>query len=564
MQIMWRVDRWWMVGLLFCWLDFSAAWACESSGPTPSPRVHSLGQSAEQARELKERRAELERDLGAERPGKRRRAVRDLAKIGDARAWKHVIEALEDTQPEVADEAQVRLGGLQDERTLQLLCGTGGLRSRDEWVRMRVAEALGRMQIEVPAGPLVRALDRRSPALTRALLWSLERLARGGHLGGELKSVRRSLRDWSRRRGAGGVRASALSAWVAVVLAFPAQVDKRGGSPVSDLREGIQEALQDREPCLRSAALEAWESLRRGAEGAALSLRLPESDPLISALSDGALLVRARASGLIGDSPSRARFLALVERLDVEPRSGLVWRTVAILQAGTGRLYRTDPRPWRDYLSGLQEDWSPAPPAAAPDAKAAAAGERGGRRALGEKTVALAGLPLLSDRVCVLVDFSGSLWYERPDGRTRKQLIDERMRALLRSLPEECRFNIIPYTAEPHPWRAALVAAKPPMLKQAIRDFESCRRRGQGNVFDAILLALEDPAVDTLLVLTDGAPTGGHRWNLDLMIDLLVEECRYRSVVIDSILVDAAKGLQERWKRLAHATGGRSIAIELD
>ena len=77
------------------------------------------------------------------------------------------------------------------------------------------------------------------------------------------------------------------------------------------------------------------------------------------------------------------------------------------------------------------------------------------------------------------------------------------------------------------------------------------------------MLALEDPAVDTLVVLTDGAPTGGRRYQLDLIVPLFLELNATRKVAVDSILVDAPVRLQRHWTALAEGTGGRSIAIEL-
>jgi len=65
------------------------------------------------------------------------------------------------------------------------------------------------------------------------------------------------------------------------------------------------------------------------------------------------------------------------------------------------------------------------------------------------------------------------------------------------------------------------------------------------------------------VTLTDGVPTGGHRWNLPLMVELLVERDRCRKVAFDSILVDAPKSHRILWADLAARTGGRSIAIEL-
>ena len=75
------------------------------------------------------------------------------------------------------------------------------------------------------------------------------------------------------------------------------------------------------------------------------------------------------------------------------------------------------------------------------------------------------------------------------------------------------------------------------------------------------MLAMADERLDTICVLTDGAPTGGHHWNLELMVALLLERNRFRRIAFDSILVDASPGLQKHWQELARKSGGRSIVV---
>jgi len=177
--------------------------------------------------------------------------------------------------------------------------------------------------------------------------------------------------------------------------------------------------------------------------------------------------------------------------------------------------------------------------------------------------VAFAGLPILSDRLCFLIDFSGSLWYEREGRPPRKLKVDELLREALPRLSAETELNLIPYTGEPHPWKSALVPAKKRNIEEALEDFEKTTVRGQGNVFDAVLLALQDPKTDRLIVFTDGAPTGGDHWKLELIVPLLVQATRFRGVAIDSIVVDAPPRLRKHWARLAELTRGRTIGIEL-
>ena len=182
---------------------------------------------------------------------------------------------------------------------------------------------------------------------------------------------------------------------------------------------------------------------------------------------------------------------------------------------------------------------------------------------MGDTRVALAGLNVVSDRVCFLIDLSGSVWQTKVGDKTRKELLDERLRAALGALPETTRFNVIPYTNDPIPWEKQLVPATKANVARATAEFEHCHQSGRGNFYDAAQLALCDPELDTLVALTDGVPTGGHRWNLDLMIELLVAQNRFRHVAFDSVLVDAPKSRAKQWATLAERTGGRSVVAEL-
>jgi HEAT repeat protein len=470
-------------------------------------------------------RKELEDALRSERPEKRRATVAQLAELGDRPAWELVLRALADPEPEVADEAQLALGRASDPRLLAQLAGEQGLRARDPWLRLRVAEALGRSPVEVPCEWLVRALDPSDAELSRTLFWSLERLWDAQRLGGERQKAVAACERFVALRGDGFVRAAALVA-----------LEKLDHFAADKLLAG---ALGDGDAALRCGAV-------------ALYARAPEQECLDLSrrmLADPEARVRLAAIGNLERLASRAAALALVEQMQREPRSRLRWGILGWLRAQSGLDLGFEPEAWRAWAGKLEGR-----------VHTGVDGPHGGP--LGDTHVDFAGLSVLSDRVTFLIDLSGSLWQAKVGDRTRKEVVDEQLRKVLQALPPEACFNVIPYTGEPDPWEKRLVPATKSNVARAIERFERSHQTGRGNFFDAARLALLDPEVDTLCVLTDGVPTGGHRWNMGLMVELLVEHDRFRRAAYDSVLVDAPKRRQRDWAELAERSGGRSIAVQ--
>ncbi|MCB9916110.1 MAG: hypothetical protein H6828_13360 [Planctomycetes bacterium] len=295
---------------------------------------------------------------------------------------------------------------------------------------------------------------------------------------------------------------------------------------------------REREGTLRAAALEV--ALALDEDGGLAACRALVADEHVG--------VRALALRGLAGLGTRAAAALLVERLEHEPRTSLRLAAHEALQDLSGLKHRLDPRPWRAWLAELPEGFVP---------------RRAGVTVEPRTSATLAGLPLLSDRLCLLVDFSGSLWYEREGRPPRKGKVDELLRETLPRLDDRTWFNLIPYTAEPHPWRPALVPANERNVREALADFERATWRGSGDVYEAALLALEDPAVDRVLIFTDGAPTGGEHWNLELMVPLLEQAARWRGVAYDAVLVDTPGGLARRWEALCARTGGRAKRVEL-
>ncbi len=469
--------------------------------------------------------AALEPRLGSSDADVRRRATAELPRVGSPEALERLLGLLSDPEGMVADEAQLALGAWPEAaHAARIVAALDGRRGD---APLRVAEALGRLTFPVDADALAPALRARDGALRSMLCFSIERLASAGRVVGDAGA--RLVPALEPLLGERDARLAADA-----LLALAAVVPNRAGARVGRF-------AADGRPELRAAVAIAAASL---GDAAGFELAAPLA-------ADALAAVRVRAAQTLARLGHRDALLLLVERLELEADPRVQRELVGLLRELSGLRHGRDARPWRAWAAALPDPWR--------------AGERRVRSkdSLGEATAAFAGLAIQSERVAFLIDLSGSMWDPREGGRTRKQAVDGELQQALRALPATTQFNVIPFTAEPLPWRKALVPATERNVRDALKAFEGQRARGQGDYFGACLAALEDPLVDTLIVFGDGRPSGGRRWNLELMRVLFEHHTRYRAVVLDAVLVDLSRPIERRWVALCESTGGTCLEVQL-
>jgi hypothetical protein len=464
---------------------------------------------------------EAQRLLRSEEETKRQSAVETLASLGSEEGWTLVLTALGDESARVADEAQLQLASAGAEFD-GLLFGKLGLGEKRGLSALRVAEALGRRASSPGGKTWERALKHKDVQVRRSLYWSLERLA------SRQESDRAELAQLLER----GVqkdrdelaRAHALLALVALdpIAASGLLVDL-SSSDSSAMRAACAEGSA----VLGDAQLELLERL----------------------VLDEERVVRLRAYESLARRSDRAGALALAIALGTESELRSSWRLVELLQNLSGRREGRNARGWKAWAESLPEDWAP--------------GELRNEHEYGsERTASFVGMPLLSDRLAFLIDLSGSIWMER-EGGTRKQAVDVELRRALEALPEGTLFNLYPFTTEPRRWMKSLTPASERSVEKALAEFEGNHSRGKGDYWAAMMLALDDPGVDTLVVLGDGAPSGGDRWNLRLMGPLFSHANRFRGVAVDALLIETKGRLRGYWEELTAHSGGRCLVVEL-
>jgi hypothetical protein len=471
--------------------------------------------------------AVLEKRLRASDERERQSAVQELGKLGSKAALALVAGALKDPSARVADEAEIQLGQSDGVEVGALLMGKDGLLAADPWVAVHAAGAV--TSVASPPGPaLLAGMGAKSEEARFVLCAGIERAAREGRLREPSAALVKALEKTIQP----APKAGLLSA--AALLALAALEPDRVPTWIADVDPRAS-------PSHLAALLALCAPARLGSAQDVLELGARHPDRV----------VRAQTVASLASEPDADRLALLAEMMATETNARLFWTIDAHLERLSGLAGGGKADFWKGWAAKLGPDWKPA----TGDARRyAPAGDT--------EAPKLAGMPILSSRIAILVDFSGSIWKERADGVTRKQELDRELETALRALPESARFNVIPYTDVPIPWEKRLQPATPANVGKALAFFQGQKASGKGNVWDALQLALLDPDVDTLLVLTDGAPTGGRRWNLDLQRARYLEANRFRHVVLDAVLVDAKPFLVEKWEAWCAATGGRVHAID--
>lgn len=296
------------------------------------------------------------------------------------------------------------------------------------------------------------------------------------------------------------------------------------------------EVREDPEPELRVAALEAF------AEGPAEE----GLAPLLAACADPCWSVRLTAWRGLGRLREPAAVPPLIAALGRE-RGRLRDEAGAALSAITGVGLPPDPERWEAWWRS-ERDRFRVPP------RPAAAG-----RAPEESVARFSSIPIRSERVAFVLDRSASMMdpLERDGAVTKGDLVEAELEAALRRLPAEARFLLVAFGTE-----AVAFAPRPvpaPAAGRALAWFRKRRPEGRTNLHAGLALALGCEEVDTIFVLTDGAPSAGEHRGRGEVLRETARLNRWRKAVIHAVEV-GAEATGRRWEGfladLAAAHGG--------
>lgn len=197
-----------------------------------------------------------------------------------------------------------------------------------------------------------------------------------------------------------------------------------------------------------------------------------------------------------------------------------------------------------------------------PLAEALAAERARRERSAAGATTTFYGLRVDSRHVSFVLDTSGSMsaragggpTTSHPEGSTRLEVAVHELGRALNNMLDGARFNLIAFAARAQAFAPSLVTLDGRSRQRALRYAAGLRASGGTNLHDAVLLALADPEVDTIFLLTDGQPTVGSLVDPEAIRAAVRELNRERQVRIHGVAVGIHSPLLEG---LAEDTGGQ-------
>ncbi|QDU85931.1 von Willebrand factor type A domain protein [Planctomycetes bacterium Pla163] len=275
---------------------------------------------------------------------------------------------------------------------------------------------------------------------------------------------------------------------------------------------------------------------------------------------------------------STAALVASLERLD-----GRIAKLVMdALEELTGERFRNPgvwPRWWKDNASGFvplsEKEYTDL--LAKREQAAEEAAESGENNTVAGSFF---GVELDSERLTFVIDASGSMAEpmaprtggprgpttggdgekdRKPRGGTRLEVAQNELNYFLKELPESALVNVVRFSNGAKAWSDRLKSVGKKKTLTAIQAFvERLSPDGGTNVYEALQVAFEDPDVDTIMLLSDGAPSVGEVLDTGTIADHVALWNAHRGVTIHVVCIG---GDQPELRRMAETSGGSYTLI---
>ena len=277
-------------------------------------------------------------------------------------------------------------------------------------------------------------------------------------------------------------------------------------------------------------------------------------------LFDSERPVRLEAVQQVGNLRRKDSIPILIERLAAE-KGRLKQDLATVLRLITGLDNGTSRGRWKAWWDGEGAGFEVPPYEQA----LAAENERRARRANNVSLASFYGLNVVSDRVCFILDVSGSMSFraqgnagrtssDRSSGPTRIDVAKDELTRTLTAFPDGDQFNVIFFESRVRVWEDELVEMDAKSRKRVLEFVAEQNANGGTALFDAVETAMQDELVDTIYLLTDGDPSAGRIIDRGLIRAEIKRMNGMRKVQINCISIGQASQLLQ-W--LAADSGGQ-------
>ncbi len=255
----------------------------------------------------------------------------------------------------------------------------------------------------------------------------------------------------------------------------------------------VTEYATHKDPAVRMGAAAALAELRTEAALAELYRMLADVDHL----------VQREALQQVGNLRRKETLPALIGRIN-GARGRMRVELLTVLRLITGEDHGSSYERWKRWWDAEGAAFE----VPAYQTAYSAERERERRRKGGDTVSTFYGLQVVSERVCFIMDISGSM-EESSGGQRRIDAAKEQLIGALERYPEKALFNVIFFSSDAFSWSDELVKMDKKSREEALEYVTRQKPGGATAVFDALELAFEDRRIDTIYLLTDGDPSAG-------------------------------------------------------
>ncbi len=331
----------------------------------------------------------------------------------------------------------------------------------------------------------------------------------------------------------------------------------------------IDRVVKDTDPRVRTSAISSLGKRVAGEAASAIAGALADDNWQVQVAALNALAA-------IGGKDGIESIIALMEKADgrIRKECGLALGMI------TGEKLGNDAAAWRRWWAEKGGAWDGPKQAEEPPS-----GDPGGT------TVTFYGIPVESKRLVFVLDISGSMSQpadveqqvssggpgEDPPPKSGSNKLDVakyELKKCIRKLDAKAQFNMIFYANTPEKWKANLVVASPANKAAAIAFIEDLKPTSMTNIYDSLEMAFNmamnghgnvvysdknyRQSVDTIYLMSDGAPNMGQITDTSEILAKIREMNRLRKIIIHTIGVGREQ-VEGFMRALAEENGGKFV-----